>query len=38
MPPSVVDEQPAYLLDWLLAIHSTVRRIESDNNKPPERP
>ena len=34
MPPTVVDEQPAYLLDWLMAIHTTVKKVENDNNKP----
>ena len=37
MPPSVVDEQPAYLIDWLLAIHATKKKVENDNNKHQER-
>ena len=33
MAPTVVDEQPAYLLDWLMAIHTTVKKVENDLNK-----
>jgi len=29
-----VDEQPAGLIDWLMAIAATVKRIENDNAQP----
>ncbi len=29
MPPTVADEQPAYLIDWLLAIHSQTKEAEA---------
>jgi len=32
MPPSVVDETPAYLVDWFMAIHSTVKKVEAEKN------
>jgi hypothetical protein len=27
--PTVVDEQPAYLIDWVLAIARTVKEVEN---------
>lgn len=33
--PNEVDEQPAYLLDWLLALDATVKEVEHNvENKP----
>ena len=31
--PNETDEQPAYLVDWLLSISATVKKVESDNIK-----
>jgi len=31
--PQQVDEQPAALLDWIIAISSLVKQVESDNIK-----
>jgi len=28
-----VDEQPAALIDWLIAIHGTVKQVENDKNQ-----
>ena len=32
MPPNVVDETPAYLIDWLMAIHSIVKKVEGEKS------
>jgi hypothetical protein len=32
--PTEVDEQPAALVDWLLAIASMVKQVQNDKNKP----
>lgn len=31
--PAEVDEQPAYLLDYILAISKIVKEVENDSNK-----
>ena len=34
MSPSEVDETPAHLVDWLMAIHSTVKKVEAEKSDP----
>jgi len=31
--PTVVDEQPAGIIDWILSISTIVKEIENDSNK-----
>jgi hypothetical protein len=32
--PLETDEQPAYLVDWIISISAIVKEVENDNNKP----
>jgi hypothetical protein len=32
--PLETDEQPAYLVDWIISISAIVKEVENDSNKP----
>jgi hypothetical protein len=32
--PLETDEQPAYLVDWIIGIAGIVKEVENDSNKP----